>query len=141
MSPARTGRCSEASSSPDLSQPAMVSAMRLARRTTDGVASAASASGDHGSAAAGASCFSVGQISMRPAWPARSATWRMDADPSPGVRPGSAKTASTAASSGSTERKDRVSGTRRHDAPACSARLPRAAPWAANILGSAPWKL
>ena len=49
MSPARMGRSSDVSLSPDSSQPRMVWAMRVASRATGEVA-AASASGDHGSA-------------------------------------------------------------------------------------------
>ena len=118
----------------------MVSAMRLASRTTAGVA-AVSRSGDHGSAGSGASYFSVGQISTSPAWPARLATCRTGDEPTPGVRAGAAKTASTAASRGSTDRKESVSGTRRQGSPARSARALSASPLAANILGAAPWKL
>ena len=97
----------------------MVCAIRPASRTT-GEDAVASASGDQGSHFSTCSAFSVGQISISPACPARWATCRIGAVEavSPGVRAGSAKMASTAASSGSTARNDRFSGTRRNSKPA-----------------------
>ena len=85
----------------------------------------ASASGDQGSAGLTCSAFSVGQISISPAWPARWATCRIGVaeEVTPGVRARSAKTPSTAASSGSTARNDKFSGTRRSSRPASEALL------------------
>ena len=73
MSPARMGRFSDASISAESSQPRMVWAMRPASRTT-GEEALASASGDQGSVGLACSDFSVGQISISPACPARWAT-------------------------------------------------------------------
>ena len=73
MSPARMGRFSDASISAESSQPRMVWAMRPASRPT-GEEALASASGDQGSVGLACSDFSVGQISISPACPARWAT-------------------------------------------------------------------
>ena len=88
--------------------------MRPASRTT-GEEALPSASGDQGSDGLACSDFSVGQISISPAWPTRWATWRIGVaeEVTPGVRAWSAKMPSTAASSGSTARNDKFSGTRR----------------------------
>ena len=119
----------------------MVWAMRAASRTADGVVPVSS-SGDQGSERAGCSCFSVGQISTSPASPARCATCAIGSGevPTPGVRSGAAKMRSTAASSGSAARNDRLSGTRRHGSRACPARAANASPVSANMVGAAPWK-
>ena len=59
----------------------------------------------------------------------------------PGVRAGSENTASTASSTGATVRNDRSSGTCRHSSPASAAIAANCSPMAANMRGSAPWKL
>ena len=71
------------------------------------------------------------------------AAWVMavPAPVSPGVRSGLAKMRSTAASSGSADLNESVSGTLRHGMPTCAARRSNALPAAANMAGSAPWKL
>ena len=98
----------------------MVSAMRVGqphhRRATRSSRRAAT----RAPPALAASGFSVGQISTSPAWPARSATCRIGSARrrQPRRAPGRRRSRSTAASSGSTERNDRVSGTRRHGRPA-----------------------
>ena len=75
MSPARIGRPSDASISLDFSQSWISPAMRVASRTT-GEDALVSSSGDHGSPRSTVSGFSVGQISISPAWPARcTACW------------------------------------------------------------------
>ncbi len=120
----------------------MVWAMRPASRTT-GEEALASASGDQGSVGLACSDFSVGQISISPAWPARWATCRIGVaeEVTPGVRAWSAKMPSTAASSGSTARNDKFSGTRRKSRPASAARCANDSPMPANMVGAAPWKL
>ena len=120
----------------------MVAAMRAASRTTDGDAPV-SASGDQGSAGVAAliglqrpdldqarmSC-AIGDVADGLACRRQSRrTFRIGKD------------AVDAASSGSTERNDNVSGTRRQFIFARPARCSNSLPAVANMAGAAPWKL